>query len=63
VPQYFEFAPGTTVETEERAVGVVLGRSPGVHHFRLVVVDDEGNRSEPAEIMVVMGNEDGSYDA
>lgn len=42
-----EFAPGVPLETSEPVV-TVEGLAPGGHTFRLVVEDEDGNRSQPA---------------
>lgn len=46
-----EFAPRQTIETKEPVVSVE-GLPVGVHTFRLVVVDDAGNTSTPADVRV-----------
>jgi hypothetical protein len=48
------FLPNQTVETSLPVVTVDAGLRPGRHRFRLVVVDDLGNRSEPDEIVVTV---------
>ena len=46
-----KFALGHPVVTPEPFV-VVDGLPPGVHVFTLVVVDDDGNQSQPARAVV-----------
>jgi hypothetical protein len=46
-----KFAPGHPVVTPEPFV-VADGVPPGVHVFTLVVVDDDGNPSQPARAVV-----------
>ncbi|GAB4275676.1 MAG: hypothetical protein Kow0092_31300 [Deferrisomatales bacterium] len=48
------FRPGTTVVTREPFVTVDAGLPPGRYRFRLVVVDDHGNRSLPSEVVVTV---------
>jgi hypothetical protein len=52
------FQIGTTVKTEENAVDVTVTPSAplpaGVHHFQLVVIDENGNQSDPATAQVVI---------
>lgn len=51
------FQPGVRVATGEPVVTVDAGIKPGPHRFTLVVVDDEGQQSTPAEkIVVVLGS-------
>lgn len=53
-----EFRIGETVKTEESTVEVEVGRGTdlpvGSHVFQLVVVDDSGNESLPAQVKVVV---------
>lgn len=46
------FAVGRPIATEEPTVVVEPGLTVGRHLFTLVVVDDEGHRSEPARVIV-----------
>jgi hypothetical protein len=48
------FAPGVRVATPTPTVTVDPGILPGRHLFTLVVVDNEGNESVPAEHIVVV---------
>lgn len=46
------FRRGTPVVTDTATVTVDAGLPTGVHRFQLVVVDDAGNVSRPAELSV-----------
>lgn len=46
------FRPNVPVVTRAEFVRVDPGLPVGQHRFRLVVVDDQGNRSRPAEVVV-----------
>jgi hypothetical protein len=48
------FLPNQTIETSVPVVTVEAGLRPGRHRFRLVVVDESGNRSEPDEVVVTV---------
>lgn len=49
-----QFEPGTRIATAEPVVTVDAGLRPGQHLFTLVVVDDEGRASLPAERIVTV---------
>ncbi len=53
-----EFQPGVSLETTEPTVEVTVSPDrplpPGQHRFRLVVVDQDGLSSAPAEVVVVV---------
>lgn len=53
-----EFIPNEPVKTEKDTVEVSISANnplkPGRHRFRLVVIDDSGNESEPDEVEVVV---------
>jgi hypothetical protein len=49
-----QFQPGARVTTSEPVVTVDAGVPPGPHRFQLVVVDDEGQQSAPAEQVVTV---------
>ena len=46
------FAINQTLVTREPRIVVDAGLRPGLHRFRLVVSDDAGNASRPAEVVV-----------
>lgn len=46
------FVPNQPVVTADPAVTVDAGLTVGSHEFQLVVVDDSGNRSQPARLVV-----------
>ena len=48
------FKPGTTVDTREPVVVVEAGLEPGIYRFRLVVVNERGVASLPAELTVTV---------
>jgi len=48
------FLPGVAVTTTTPTVTVDAGLAPGRHLFRLVVQDNDGNESAPAEQVVVV---------
>ncbi len=52
------FQPGKTVKTDEPTVLVEVRGDPpllpGRHRFQLVVVDDDGNESEPVTVEVTV---------
>lgn len=48
------FLPGVAVTTTTPTVTVDAGLAPGRHQFRLVVQDNDGNESAPAEQVVVV---------
>ena len=48
------FRLNQTVTTREPFVQVDAGLEPGTYRFRLVVVDEQGNRSQPAFADVVV---------
>jgi hypothetical protein len=48
------FQPGTRLATATPTVTVDPGITPGRHVFTLVVVDDQGNESAPAQQIVVV---------
>jgi hypothetical protein len=48
------FSPGTRLATATPTVTVDPGITPGRHVFTLVVVDDQGNESAPAQQIVVV---------
>lgn len=47
-----EFTPGKTVQSREPMVRVDTLLEPGRYRFQLVVIDDQRNASEPAELTV-----------
>ena len=47
-----EFYPGKPVRSLEPMIRVDNIREPGTYRFRLVVIDDERNVSEPSELLV-----------
>ena len=47
-----EFTPGKTVQSREPTVRVDTLLEPGRYRFQLVVIDDQRNASEPAELTV-----------
>jgi hypothetical protein len=53
-----QFVFGSPITTEEAGVEVTLDEKTalpvGRHIFQLVVVDDSGNESKPAEVVVVV---------
>jgi hypothetical protein len=53
-----KFEVGTPVETETPTVEVTLDPENalpvGKHVFQLVVVDDSGNQSQPADVVVIV---------
>lgn len=55
-----EFIPNVDVETDEPAVEVTITAerplSLGRHRFRLIVVDDSGNKSFPDEVDVIVAD-------
>jgi hypothetical protein len=53
-----EFAPGTTIETEEPTVTVDGTLGPGEYRFELVVEDERGQTSEPDVVVVVVKTPD-----
>lgn len=50
-------AVGQTHATTTPTIAVDAGLPPGTYRFRLVVVDDSGNQSAPAEVAVVVFRE------
>jgi hypothetical protein len=46
------FVPEQTIATRTPTVSVDAGLAIGTHTFELVVVDDAGNRSAPARLVV-----------
>jgi hypothetical protein len=48
------FQPGVRVVTSTPTVRVDPGVTPGRHQFTLVVVDNDGNESAPAEQIVIV---------
>ena len=48
------FKPGTTIETREPAVIVDAGLEPGIYRFRLVVKNDRGVESLPADLTITV---------
>lgn len=50
-----KFVLNKPVVTEEPVVRVEAGIEPGERVFTLVVVDDDGNESQPAEAVVIVG--------
>ena len=48
------FTPNQPIVTDEPRVAVDPGLPVGIHRFQLVVVNDRGQRSEPAEVVVVI---------
>lgn len=56
-----EFIPGQEVKTEEPTVEVTINPdrplAVGRHAFRLVVVDDSGNTSQPDEVIVIVADQ------
>jgi hypothetical protein len=53
-----ELQPNTPIETEDALLEISVEPSaplpPGQHIFRLVVTDDSGNQSAPAEIEIII---------
>jgi hypothetical protein len=49
-----QFKPNEPVKTKENFVDVVNELKKGTHTFQLVVVDDEGNISDPVRATVVV---------
>ena len=49
-----KFTPNEPIETEEPTIAVDPGLPVGLHRFQLVVVNDRGQKSEPAEIAVTI---------
>jgi hypothetical protein len=53
-----QFAIGQPITTEEAGIEVTLDEKTalpvGRHVFQLVVVDDAGNESKPAEVVVIV---------
>lgn len=47
-----KFEPNKPIETREPVIEVDPGLRPGRYRFQLVVVDDEGNQSLPATVVV-----------
>jgi hypothetical protein len=47
-----KFVPAVPVVTDQPVVVVDPGLPPGVHRFRLVVVNDKGNESQPDVLTV-----------
>jgi hypothetical protein len=52
------FVPGQAVQTQDPSIEVTVSPAsplpPGKHRFQLVVVDDSGNQSTPAEAEVIV---------
>ena len=48
------FVPGRAVVTDDPVVEVEGPLPPGRHRFQLVVVDELGNESEPAVVVVMV---------
>jgi hypothetical protein len=51
------FALNQTIETAEPTIAVDPGLPPGRHRFQLVVIDETGHRSQPAEAIVEVQRE------
>ena len=51
------FVPGTAVTTRLAQITVDGDLSPGPHRFTLVVSDDSGNLSTPAEVVVLVSEQ------
>jgi hypothetical protein len=49
-----QFTPGVPVATSTPTVTVDPPIAPGKHLFRLVVVNDKGQQSDPAEQVVIV---------
>lgn len=49
-----DFLTKQTISTGESVLKVESGLPVGIHRFQLVVVDDSGRRSKPAEIEVTI---------
>jgi hypothetical protein len=47
-----KFTPNKPIETKDSTITVDRGLSVGSHRFRLVVENDRGQRSRPAEVVV-----------
>ena len=47
-----KFEPGKTIDTDTPKIEVDGTLAVGVHRFRLVVENDRGQRSRPAEISI-----------
>lgn len=47
-----KFISDQPIETKEPQIVVDPGLKPGVYRFQLVVIDEQGNESAPAEIQV-----------
>ena len=50
-----KFTPDKPVVTRKPAVEVDPGLAPGRHRFHLILEDEAGNRSRPAEIVITVG--------
>lgn len=48
------FKPGTTIQTREPVVTVDAGLAPGTYRFRLVVTNERGVESLPAEFTITV---------
>jgi hypothetical protein len=48
------FTPNKPFATDQAAVEVDPGLAPGTYRFRLVVVNQRGQRSQPAEVAVTI---------
>ena len=48
------FQTGQPIETDQPFIAVENRLPPGRHTFQLVVVDDGGNRSDPARAVVIV---------
>ena len=49
-----EFATNVPIETAEPRIEVTNALKPGRHRFRLVVVDDSGNESQPDLVDIIV---------
>ncbi len=53
-----ELRPNTPIETEDAVLDIIMNREaplrPGQHVFQLVVTDDSGNASAPAEVEIII---------
>lgn len=54
-----KFRPNEPVATREARVVVDAGLPVGRHRFQLVVINERGQRSKPAEIVVQVTEESG----
>ena len=53
------FTPGKTISTRRPVITVDAGLKPGRYYFRLVVIDEQGNRSKMDQALVTIVNRQG----